>query len=72
MIIETKKGRCIIWNSKLAKSRRHPMLHHLWFNKDSCELEFCDNKLFCSHYSIEELESMLKFLKRKNKEVVEK
>jgi hypothetical protein len=72
MIIERKDGKVIIWTSKGSKTTARPMLHRLWFNKNTNELEFCDRKLFCSHYSIEELESMLRFLKKKNKEVVQK
>jgi len=68
MIIEKRNGNVAIWNSKCSKTVLSPMLHKVFFNKHTNELELCDNKLFCSHYSIEELDSMLKYLIKINKE----
>lgn len=73
MIIEKSSGnKVIVWSSKLSKTHSRPMLLRVFFNKDSNELEFCDGHIFCKHYSIEELESMLKYLKEKNKKVIKK
>jgi hypothetical protein len=72
MIIERKDGKVIVWNSKLLKTEIKPTLLRLYFNRHSNEIEFCDGHYLCEHYSIEELESMIKYLKKKNKELIQK
>lgn len=68
MIIERRNGQVWVWNSK------KPGVKKMQFFIDSKinEIVICDARLFCTHYSIEELESMLKFLKNKNKKEVQK
>lgn len=72
MLFENEGKKVVIWTTKCSKTNNYPMIMSLHFNRHSNELEFCDRHLFCKHYSIEELESMLIYLKKKNKEVIMK
>ena len=72
MIIETKNRRILVWNKKLSNSMYVPSVHRLFFNKYTNQIEFVKGNIFQTHYSIEELESMLIYLKDINKKIIKK
>ena len=73
MIISLKNRHYALWNKKLNNTIRYsPTILKLIFNKNSNELDFKATGLFnTSVYSIEELESMVKELKKVNKELID-
>ena len=68
MILEKHNGNVMIWNSKAVRTTMTPMVFHMYFNKHTNEVEYCDGRFFCKHYSLEELKSMITYLEKFNKE----